>query len=87
VRVEGTARARSIHKTQADAAKVGSAIARKNKSELLIHSRDGKIREAQHLRPRPAADEGLARDSLRFSPATEDPFRRLTRERSDTQTG
>jgi hypothetical protein len=45
VRVEGTARARSIHKTQADATKAGSAIARKNKSELLIHGRDGKIRE------------------------------------------
>jgi hypothetical protein len=45
VRVEGTARARSIHETQAEAAKVGGAIARKNKSELLIHGRDGKIRE------------------------------------------
>jgi hypothetical protein len=45
VRVEGTARARSIHQTQADAARVGSAIARKNRSELLIHGRDGKIRE------------------------------------------
>jgi uncharacterized protein DUF2188 len=45
VRVEGTARARSIHETQAEAARVGSAIARKNKSELLIHGRDGKIRE------------------------------------------
>jgi hypothetical protein len=45
VRVEGTARARSIHETQAEAAKVGGAIARKNRSELLIHGRDGKIRE------------------------------------------
>ena len=45
VRVEGTARARSIHETLAEAAKVGSAIARKNKSDLLIHARDGKIRE------------------------------------------
>jgi Uncharacterized protein conserved in bacteria (DUF2188) len=45
VRIEGIARARSIHKTQAEAAKAGSAIARKNTSELLIHGRDGKIRE------------------------------------------
>jgi Uncharacterized protein conserved in bacteria (DUF2188) len=45
VRIEGSARARSIHKTQAEAAKAGSAIARKNKSELLVHGRDGKIRE------------------------------------------
>jgi hypothetical protein len=45
VRIEGTARARSIHRTQADAAKAGSVIARKNESELLIHGRDGKIRE------------------------------------------
>jgi Uncharacterized protein conserved in bacteria (DUF2188) len=45
VRIEGIARARSIHKTQAEAAKAGSVIARKNKSELLVHGRDGKIRE------------------------------------------
>ena len=45
VRVEGTARPRSSHKTQADASKVGREIARKNKSELLVHGRDGKIRE------------------------------------------
>ena len=45
VRIEGSARARSIHKTQAEAVKAGSAIARKNKSELLVHGRDGKIRE------------------------------------------
>jgi Uncharacterized protein conserved in bacteria (DUF2188) len=45
VRIEGIARARSIHTTQAEATKAGSAIARKNKSELLIHGRDGKIRE------------------------------------------
>jgi Uncharacterized protein conserved in bacteria (DUF2188) len=45
VRVEGTARARSIHKTQAEAAKAGADLARRNKSELLVHGRDGKIRE------------------------------------------
>jgi Uncharacterized protein conserved in bacteria (DUF2188) len=45
VRVEGTARDRSMHRTQAEAAEAGRAIARKNESELLIHGRDGKIRE------------------------------------------
>ena len=45
VRIEGNARAHSIHGTQADAAKAGAAIARKNKSELLVHARDGKIRD------------------------------------------
>ena len=45
VRIEGIAGARSIHNTQAEAAKAGRDIARKNKSELLIHGRDGKIRE------------------------------------------
>jgi hypothetical protein len=45
VRVEGSTRASSIHNTQADAAVAGRNIARKNKSELLVHGRDGKIRE------------------------------------------
>jgi hypothetical protein len=45
VRIEGTARARSIHKSQDEAAKAGRVIARKNKSELFVHGRDGKIRE------------------------------------------
>jgi len=45
IRVEGTTRARSIHQTQAEALKAGRDIARKNTSELLVHGRDGKIRE------------------------------------------
>jgi hypothetical protein len=45
VEVEGTARPRSIHGSQAEAAKAGRDIARKNKSELLIHGQNGKIRE------------------------------------------
>jgi len=45
VRVEGTVRPRSTHKTQAEASKAGRDIARKNKTELLVHGRDGKIRE------------------------------------------
>jgi hypothetical protein len=45
VRVEGKTRAQSIHNTQSDAAQVGKEIARRNKSELLIHGRDGRIRD------------------------------------------
>jgi hypothetical protein len=45
VEIEGSARPRSTHGTQAEAAKAARKIARKNSSELLIHGRDGKIRE------------------------------------------
>jgi hypothetical protein len=45
VRVEGKTRAQSIHNTQAEAAVVGKEIARRNKSERLIHGRDGRIRD------------------------------------------
>jgi hypothetical protein len=45
VRIEGTARRRSTHKPQAEAARAGRDIARKSKAELLVHGRDGKIRE------------------------------------------
>jgi uncharacterized protein DUF2188 len=45
VEIEGSARPRSTHGTQAEAAKAAREIARKNKSELLIHGRNGKIRE------------------------------------------
>jgi uncharacterized protein DUF2188 len=45
VRIEGKPNRRSTHRTQADAAKAGRDIARRNKSELLVHGRDGKIRE------------------------------------------
>jgi hypothetical protein len=48
VGVEGTTRARSTHKTQAEAAKAARQIARKNKSELLIHGRNGRFATAAH---------------------------------------
>jgi hypothetical protein len=44
VEVEG-GRARSTHATKAEAERAGREVARKNKSELLIHRRDGKISE------------------------------------------
>jgi Uncharacterized protein conserved in bacteria (DUF2188) len=45
VEVEVTARPRSTHDTQAAARDTAREIARKNESELLVHSRTGRIRE------------------------------------------
>jgi hypothetical protein len=45
VQVEGASGARSTHRRQAAAAKAGRQVARNNQSELLVHGRDGKIRE------------------------------------------
>jgi Uncharacterized protein conserved in bacteria (DUF2188) len=45
VEVEGTSRPRSTHKTQSEAATAARDIARRNKSELLIHGRNGRVRD------------------------------------------
>ena len=45
VEIEGTGGTRSTHKTQAEAAKTARRIATQNKKELLIHGRNGTIRE------------------------------------------
>jgi hypothetical protein len=45
VEVEGSGQPRSTHKTQSEAAKAARTIARKNKSELLIHGRNGRVRD------------------------------------------
>ena len=45
VELEGSARAASSHSTQRDAAQAGRVIARRNKTELLIHGRNGRIRD------------------------------------------
>jgi len=45
VRGEHNARVTSIHETQAAAIDAGRAIARHQHSELVIHGRDGKIRD------------------------------------------
>ena len=44
VKSEGSQRATSIHKTQAEATEKAREIARRQKSELLVHGRDGQIR-------------------------------------------
>ena len=45
VKSEGSARASSIHKTQADAIKQAREIAKNQGSELFIHGKNGQIRE------------------------------------------
>lgn len=46
-KVEGNARASSIHDTQKDAIAAGRTIAMQRESELRIHGRDGKLREGR----------------------------------------
>lgn len=45
VKREGADRASSIHPTQGDAIDAGRELAINNRSELVIHGRDGKIRD------------------------------------------
>jgi hypothetical protein len=45
VKKAGSSRATSIHSTQAEAIKVATKIAQKQKTELYVHGRDGRIRE------------------------------------------
>jgi hypothetical protein len=45
VEVEGSSRPRSTHPTQAEAWSAAKDIARRNKSEALLHGRRGNVRE------------------------------------------
>ena len=45
VRGEGNKKITSIHKTQSDAIKAAIKIAENQKSEVVIHRRDGRIRD------------------------------------------
>ena len=45
VRGEGNSKATSVHRTQSDAIDAGRTIAQHQRSELVIHGRDGKIRD------------------------------------------
>lgn len=58
VKVEGTSGARSHHRTQDNASGAGRKVAKSNKSELLIHGRDGKIRERNTYRGDPYPPKG-----------------------------
>jgi uncharacterized protein (TIGR02271 family) len=56
---EGSERATSVHPTQAEAAKEGRDIARREETEFFLHARDGRIREHNSYReePPPAKEE------------------------------
>jgi hypothetical protein len=58
VRKTGSKRATSIHSTQAEAVKAASRIARNQRSEVIIHSRNGRIRQRASYSP---ADELMLR--------------------------
>jgi hypothetical protein len=58
VEVEGSARARSTHGTQAEAEKAARDLARKNEAELMIHGRDGQIRSRNSYGSDPRRTKG-----------------------------
>lgn len=58
VKSEGASRARSVHGTQKDAIEAGREAARNAKSELLIHGRNGQIRERDSYGNDPRSKKG-----------------------------
>jgi pyruvate/2-oxoglutarate dehydrogenase complex dihydrolipoamide acyltransferase (E2) component len=55
---EGNERATSVHPTQAEAAKEGRDIARRDETEFFLHAQDGRIREHNSYREGGAAEKG-----------------------------
>ena len=53
VRREGSTRASSRHRTQQDAIQDGRDLARKGRTELVIHRKDGTIRDSDSYGPDP----------------------------------
>jgi hypothetical protein len=58
VKVEGNQRVSSTHDTQSAATQAGRKVARSNSSELLVHGRDGQIRERNSYGRDPRASKG-----------------------------
>jgi hypothetical protein len=58
VEVEGAGRASSTHATQAAARTEARTIARRNESELLVHGRDGQVRERNTYGNDPSRTKG-----------------------------
>ncbi len=50
---EGASRAGSVHKTQADAIECGQSRAEREHVELVIHRKDGRIRDSDSYGPDP----------------------------------
>ena len=60
---EGRERATSVHPTQAEAARAGREIARKNGAEFLLHARDGRIRDRSDYGGDPAPPSAPPEDT------------------------
>lgn len=54
VQREGADRASSVHDTQAQAIEAGRALAQNQQTELVIHGRDGRIRDSDSYGKDPA---------------------------------
>src|SRR5918999_3834972 len=70
---EGSERATSVHPTQAEAAKEGRDIARRDKTEFFLHAQDGRIREhnSYEEEPRPAKEEAAGQTAGLVDAVTE----------------
>jgi uncharacterized protein (TIGR02271 family) len=70
---EGSERATSVHPTQAEAAKEGRDIARRDKTEFFLHAQDGRIREhnSYEEEPRPAKEEAAGQKAGLVDAVTE----------------
>ncbi len=53
VKKEGNGRASSVHRTQQQAIDAGRVAAKAERSELVIHGRDGRIRDKDSFGPDP----------------------------------
>lgn len=58
VRGAGNARVSSVHKTQAEATRAARDTAQRQQSELLIHGRNGQIRERDSYGNDPSPPKG-----------------------------
>jgi hypothetical protein len=55
---EGNQRASSVHPTQKEAEKAGREAARKDKTELVLHNRQGQIRKRDSYGSDPRSSKG-----------------------------
>ena len=58
VETEGSSRARSTYQTQAEARQAARELARRNKVELLVHARNGRICERNTYGKDPRRSKG-----------------------------
>ena len=58
VEIEGSGRARSTHQTQAEGRQAAREIARRSKREVLIHGRNGRIRDRNSYGNDPPSRKG-----------------------------